>query len=219
MSLLELNKLKASERKIKLFDITRGFDKYIIIDLINETYNEIFEMLLNNYEVEEVDFSKGIYLNSFHFREIIYFDYTDTFKVEFNQVAFKIEPNERDNVDKLFKVIDDLEKVLLDKHLNIEERKIYNECFYLDEKKQLITYKKLNWKGSITDIVELSKSMFESGKIKNTQKEITESFSLLFQTEIKYPHKLLQDIKERSNGNETILLDKLKSSLNEYLQK
>lgn len=76
----------------------------------------------------------------------------------------------------------------------------------------------LQWQGGQTELMELAKALIQAGKIKGTQKEVVQSFSEFFQKEIKHPDKLLQDIKNRSNGSETLLLDNLKKNLLEYLQ-
>ena len=77
----------------------------------------------------------------------------------------------------------------------------------------------MTWKGTPTELMELIKALVETKKITGTQTEITEKLTRFFQIEIKYPHKLLQDIKNRNNGSETLFLDHLKETLLEHIQK
>lgn len=75
----------------------------------------------------------------------------------------------------------------------------------------------LKWKGSQTELIELTKALIENGNLKGTQKEIIQTISDFFGVEMKNPDKLLTDIKKRNIGSETLFLDKLKSSLYNYL--
>ncbi len=77
----------------------------------------------------------------------------------------------------------------------------------------------LQWQGTQTELIELVKALIQAGKVKGTQTEIITTFSKFFQKEINNPDKILQDIKKRNNGSETLLLDNLKKSLLDYFQK
>jgi hypothetical protein len=78
----------------------------------------------------------------------------------------------------------------------------------------------LEWNGTPTELMELIKSLIENRSIKGgTQKEMISIFSDFFGIEIKNPDKLIQDIKKRNNGSETLFLEKLKTSLFDYIQK
>jgi hypothetical protein len=77
----------------------------------------------------------------------------------------------------------------------------------------------IDWKGTPTELMELIKALIENGTIKGTQKDIIKTFANFFNTEINNPDKLIQDIKGRNNGSETLFLDKVKSSLFNYLTK
>lgn len=72
---------------------------------------------------------------------------------------------------------------------------------------------------SPTELVELVKALIESKVVNGTVKEIFEDFSKFFNVELKNPHKTFQDIKSRELGNETLFLDKLKSTLYDTIQK
>jgi hypothetical protein len=75
----------------------------------------------------------------------------------------------------------------------------------------------LNWNGTQTEFIEFIKALVENGNIKGTQTEIISKLSKVFNIDIKYPNKLITDIKNRNNGSETLFLDKLQKSLLDYI--
>lgn len=75
------------------------------------------------------------------------------------------------------------------------------------------------WYGSQTEFIELTKSLIENNNLRGTQKEIISKLSRYFGIEINHPDKLIQDIKKRNNGSETLFLEKLKSSLINFITK
>jgi hypothetical protein len=103
------------------------------------------------------------------------------------------------------------------------DEEIKFDGFYIqkkeDEKNQKIKeiLETVEWKGTQTELIELIKALIENGTIKGKQKDIISNFSIFFKKEIKNPNKLIQDIKKRSNGSETLFLDSLKSSLTEFI--
>ncbi len=70
-----------------------------------------------------------------------------------------------------------------------------------------------------TELVELVKALYENGTIKGKQKDLYNYFAKCFDVEVKNPNKLLQDIKNRNNGSETLFLNNLKTSLFDYMTK
>ena len=70
-----------------------------------------------------------------------------------------------------------------------------------------------------TELVELVKALIITNSVKGTSKEIFEDFSTFFGVELKTPHKTFQHIKDREVGNETLFLDKLKSTLLDLISK
>jgi len=79
--------------------------------------------------------------------------------------------------------------------------------------------KKIKWRGSKIELIELLKALIENESIRGTQKEIFHQFSEFFDIELNYPDKTIQDIKNRNNGSETIFLDRLKATLYDYITK
>ncbi len=70
-----------------------------------------------------------------------------------------------------------------------------------------------------TELVELVKALKENGTIQGTQKDLINAFADFFGIEINNQNKLIQDIRKRNNGSETLFLDALKNSLFDYLSK
>ncbi|MBS9767069.1 MAG: RteC domain-containing protein [Flavobacteriaceae bacterium] len=70
-----------------------------------------------------------------------------------------------------------------------------------------------------TELVELVKALKESNVIDGTQKDLINTFAVFFGVTINNPNKLLQDIKKRNNGSETLFLDKLKEGLLDFINK
>jgi hypothetical protein len=68
----------------------------------------------------------------------------------------------------------------------------------------------LNWNGTQTEFIELAKALIENCNIKGTQTEIIKSLSNIFNIKIKNKNKIINDIKTRNNGSETLFLNKLK---------
>ncbi len=77
----------------------------------------------------------------------------------------------------------------------------------------------IKWEGTQTEFMELIKALIENESIRGKQKDVIKFFSNLLSIEIKNPDKLIQDLKKRNNGSETLYLDKLKSSLNNFIKR
>jgi hypothetical protein len=79
---------------------------------------------------------------------------------------------------------------------------------------------KIKWNGSQTELIELIKALIENNSIKGqNQKNTIYLFSKFLKMDIKNPDKIIQDVKKRNNGSETLFLDKLKTTLYDYIQK
>ena len=77
----------------------------------------------------------------------------------------------------------------------------------------------LKWHGTTTEFMELTKALIESNTLRGKQKEIINNLSNMFNFEVKTPDQVIQDIKNRNIGSETLFLDKLKTSLFDYIKK
>lgn len=73
---------------------------------------------------------------------------------------------------------------------------------------------------SQTQFMELFKSLYDLGAFPSiNQKDALIHFCKLFNKKIYNPDKLLQDIKNRNIGSESLYIDKLKASLLEFINK
>ena len=77
----------------------------------------------------------------------------------------------------------------------------------------------LKWTGNQTQLMELIKALVAADVVEGTQKEIIAKMIAFFGIEIKNPDKLIQDIKKRNVGSETLFLTDLQHALSEYLKK
>ncbi len=75
----------------------------------------------------------------------------------------------------------------------------------------------LKWNGTQTEFIELVKALIENGNIKGTQTETISKLSNVFNIKINNENKLINDIKTRNNGSETLFLDRLQKSLFDYI--
>ena len=156
------------------------------------------------------------------------------------------EKNYRWNFDNLLNEISllsnikDKIKILLEKKSEFQQKvntgiRTYGELFFddfceieIEKLKQLLFLETqqnekttntntLKWHGKQTEFIELVKALIINENIKGTQVELIETLSNVFGITIKNPSKLINDIKTRNNGSETLFLDKLKKSLFNYI--
>lgn len=102
-------------------------------------------------------------------------------------------------------------KIDFKKHINIM---VENDSLHMKKNNDENT---LNWNGTQTEFIEIVKALIENGNIKGTQTEIISKLSNVFNIKINNENKLINDIKTRNNGSETLFLDKLQKSLYDYI--
>ena len=100
------------------------------------------------------------------------------------------------------------------KELSIKLARLSNKS---EQTKEVKTTSKIKWKGKQTELIELIKALIENGSIEGLQKDTITVFSEMLDIKINNPDKLIQDIKKRNNKSETIFLDKLKTSLINFI--
>ncbi|MBC8767175.1 RteC domain-containing protein [Arenibacter sp. BSSL-BM3] len=105
----------------------------------------------------------------------------------------------------------------------VNEYYIYNDLMdrfgFSRNVEKINSAKNIKWHISQTELIELAKALIENGNVVGVQQEIIEYFSSVFDIEIAYPNKLITDIKNRNSGSETLFIDKLRTSLFNYLTK
>lgn len=77
----------------------------------------------------------------------------------------------------------------------------------------------VNWNGTQTEFIELIKALIENKTLKGKQKDIIEHASRFFNIVINNPSKTITDIQKRKNGNETLFINKLKTSLLDFINR
>ena len=106
---------------------------------------------------------------------------------------------------------------LTDEINKIKQEESKEENSKQEESKQLAPNNKLTWHGSKTELVELIKSLIETGSIEGTQKDIIRNFLVFLKADIKHPNATLQRLTNRSD--KVKFLDKLTSTLQEFYTK
>ncbi len=179
-----------------------------------EKYNDLLESYLLQYEdYEEIDFINAEiqrYNDSINYLEQLEIRINDTSNYQLNSGYIEslletfelldfegcIDYNKRDrSIISFTKIIEFLE---------IQKQNPKNE-------------NNLNWNGTQIEFIELVKALIENGNIKGTQTEIIKSLSNIFNFKINNENKVINDIKNRNNGSETLFLDKLKKTLFDYI--
>mgnify|MGYP003654561161 CR=1 FL=1 len=111
------------------------------------------------------------------------------------------------NVSKRVSTINKLKKYLEEQLTGIKSNEIKEPT------------KNIKFNITQTELLELTKALIENGNLKGKQKDIINSFKQFFDIEINNPDKIIHDIKKRNIGSETLFIDKLKSSLYDYVTK
>ena len=86
-------------------------------------------------------------------------------------------------------------------------------------KTEKISKKTIDFTGTQVQLIELVKALIENKSVRGKQKDIVKDFTDFFGLEVKSPDKIIQDIKNRNTGSETLFLNDLKSSLMQFISK
>lgn len=113
--------------------------------------------------------------------------------------------------NKTLKIIEDVYFILDFAQVGNKSKNRTN--FIEREKLEQKEISKLKFHGNQTAFIELIKALITNENLKGTQKDIINTLSDFFDIEIKNPNKIINDIKNRNNGSETLFLDELKKSL------
>ncbi len=204
-----------------------------------ESYDICLEQHIASYEdYDELHFLNselGFYqicyetANVTHQRIIIYndeyteYEYRYMNEFEYNEIN-QIDSNINQNSDVMKLIID--ESKLMTNGYDIEICEQLTTSFtkiteYLNIKKKKLTndneFKNIKFHGNQTEFIELIKALTENGNLKGIQKDNIEICANFFGIEINNPSKLLNDIKTRNSGSESLFIDKLRKSLFDYI--
>jgi hypothetical protein len=130
MKLQELNKLNKRDLLYQLHKITNGYDKYLVIDFLNEFYKEVYQKInIKHNDITDANIDNDLlYINGFYFRQYSYenFEFTITTKqhlFDFGKNVNWFKQNPKINICRnLFNSITTLELIFADKHLNQIEK-------------------------------------------------------------------------------------------------
>jgi hypothetical protein len=99
-----------------------------------------------------------------------------------------------------------------------EAQKVYHCPFYREAAKQ----NTVQWTGSVSDFVELGYALHASGSIENGKITLTQLFQILgavFDIDVKEFSRKFSDIKNRSKGDRTKFINRMKQALTELIEK
>jgi len=208
-------------------------------------YEEKYSVLLDNYfleykEVEEIDFINSEIENYDICLRIVNLPIDQVFNRWFrietgtNLKAFSISEKtfnfifEDENEKYYYKIYSDFRESSGEVEKKVKQSRLsFAKIISLLETKKsgigtnsqtvMTTENILKWHGDKTHFIELIKALIENENIKGNQKEIINKLSNVFNIEIKHQDKLINDLKLRNNGSETLFLDKLKKTLFDYI--
>lgn len=165
-------------------------------------YKENYESDLKTYLESYEDNSELNFLQVDLFSHNKFLDYLLTRSSQTNEIDEHII-NQR-KVNSQNKIIEFIEN-----KINVENKKTHP-----------LLHSSLQWHGTQTQFIELSKSLILNGNITGpgNQEDNIKQLANLLNFKLNNTYKLLNDIKTiRNNGSETLFLDKLKKSLFDYI--
>lgn len=156
MKLQELNKLNKRDLLYQLHKITNGYDKYLVIDFLNEFYKEVYHKINLKYkDITDHNIDNTLfYINGFYFRHYNYENYEFVITNKLHLFDFGKNVNWHKQNPKinscrnLFNSIHRLESIFADKHLNQIEKT--NLCGLIEIQNNESTQSKNNTKASLT---------------------------------------------------------------------
>ena len=195
-------------------------------------YEEKYSVLLDNYfleykEVEEIDFINSEIENYDICLRIVNLPIDQVFNRWFrietgtNLKAFSISEKtfnfifEDENEKYYYKIYSDFRESSGEVEKKVKQSRLsFAKIISLLETKKsgigtnsqmvMTTENILKWHGDKTHFIELIKALIENENIKGNQKEIINKLSNVFNIEIKHQDKLINDLKLRNNGSETL---------------
>ena len=219
-TLTNLKEYKENQYEIKLKD---HLEKYIDYDELHFIESELI-FFKNCYDTANIKMQQNHYDEYNHKEE---FNQRVT-RWEYGVDSFEILASGVNDI--VYTEIVDFNEFTNGFNLVIAERLAFTYSkiiSFLNDKKEQITKQpqqietapenSLNWQGKPTEFIELIKALIENGNIKGTQTEIISKLSNVFNIKINNENKLINDIKTRNNGSETLFIDRLQKSLFDYI--
>jgi hypothetical protein len=156
MKLQELNKLNKRDLLYQLHKITNGYDKYLVIDFLNEFYKEVYHKINSKYkDITDDNIDNTLfYINGFYFRHYNYenFEFIITNKLHLFDFGKNVNWHKQNpkinSCRNLFNSIHTLESIFADKHLNQIEKT--NLCGLIEIQNNESTQSKDKIKASLT---------------------------------------------------------------------
>lgn len=191
----EIKKIKETISNYKGLVIDYVFDCLKDGEIFCDDY-QILSMYIHNIGYERLSIKKLDSLN---------LDNVDSFTdIDIDQNTFLLPFKEFTEIIPLIGVYHDLKLI----KNSLEE-----------DKSKLFENTEVKWYSNQTEFIELIKALIENKSLRGKQKDIITNLSRIFGIKINNPNKLIQDIKNRNRGSETLFIDKLKTTLFDYITK
>lgn len=227
--ILEFNKVFIDTIKTSI--IEKKFFSSSPLELFIIEFTENLEL----FEKEEIDFDEKEYIKKIYLYQcdILSSHRHTNRETIYNYIAYLNDENYKLFRSIIRKRTEYLEKLLFKKGIEVVTTKPYGDLNRVNRefKKHInimvendnlkpikpTTENTLKWNGTQTEFIELVKALIENGNVKGTQTEIINKLSNVFNIKINNENKLINDIKTRNNGSETLFIDRLQKSLFDYI--
>ncbi|TXB66858.1 hypothetical protein FRY74_01345 [Vicingus serpentipes] len=184
------------------------FWQYCNLSTYKKTFDERFEIYKKTYTDAE--------LNDFISKELTLLN--SYLKHDFDGNVICLYYTSTINPDIKFPIYNDCLDEFRDVLILSNQKKISFLEKEITKQIKVINSSNIKFTGTQTDFIELVKALIENESLKgNSQKEIIETLSNFLNIKINNPDKLIQDLKKRNNGSETLFLDSLKETLYDYI--
>ena len=196
------------EKQSNIITLLQEFDLLLIPFIYKNISNERIKILDLFFKNSEVKLNIFLEILGTHINKVTGWDYEDYRLVLLDDET--INDILDDETSSFFKIL--ITVSLMFNSLRLK---------YNDNTEPKINTKNtsLKWHGTQTEFMELSKALIESNVLRGKQKDIINNLSIMFDFKVNAPDKVIQDIKNRNIGSETLFLDKLKTSLLDYIKK
>ena len=204
------------------------------IELINEEIIQLNEVINKNFPFVSYNFVDGVFMEDSSFLDAFIFE-EDCIQ---EMLRLDLKNDIHTKLATLFRntILPDRDKACF---RNTPIYNLYNEIqtdLYEGKKLEFLILKRdeliggvsikvnsneidnnLQWYGSKTELIELTKALIENGSLKGKQEKIFESIQKVFNFELKNIDQAITKFNTRHPETETKFLDKLKKSLVQYI--
>lgn len=161
----------------------------------------------NNYDFEEILKNELVKANITDENNLFFID--EVKGLVNGMIATYKENHSNQNRDITLLTIANSFISFLDEKLNLNEKKASIE---------VLKNNTLQWYGTQSELIELTKALIENGNLKGKQKDIFEKIQKIFNVKLNHIDQAITKFNSRNQENDTKFLDTLKASLTNYIK-